>query len=204
MANRTIDYYNNHVSLFNNDTVTADMSDAQDRFLAHLQKSHPGQEPCQLHLLDFGCGSGRDTKFFLDQGYLVSALDGSAQLAKKASLYTGIPVQNLLFQDFHEKDHYDGIWACASILHLTKEELPSVFQNIYTALRPNGIFYTSFKYGNFTGYRKERYYTDLTEDTMQALIHLLHGSVIEEEWISSDVRPGRDNEKWINVIVKKE
>jgi len=202
MKNQTIDYYNKNVALFTNDTVSANMSDAQHRFLSVLQKTHD-QNPEDLHLLDFGCGSGRDTKCFLEGGYQVSAMDGSQKLAEKASKYTGISVKTMLFQDFHEKEQYDGIWACASILHLTKEELPGIFQSVYAALKKDGIFYTSFKYGDFQGYRNERYYTDLTEETMNALLKEQPGFVVEEEWISTDVRPGRSQEQWINLIARK-
>lgn len=202
MMNKTIDYYNKNVVLFTNDTVSANMSDAQHRFLSILQRTH-AQNPENLHLLDFGCGSGRDTKCFLAERYQVSALDGSRLLAEKASKYTGIPVKPLLFQDFHEKDLYDGIWACASILHLTKEELPVIFQSIYDALKNDGIFYTSFKYGDFQGYRNDRYYTDLTKETMRALLQNLPRFMVEEEWISTDVRPGRGQEQWLNLIARK-
>ena len=117
-------------------------------------------------ILDFGCGSGRDTRAFLDLGYSVEATDGSEELCVRASEYTGIPVKKLFFQDLDAKEQYDGIWACASILHLPKQELYDVFRKMIRALKENGILYTSFKYGTFEGYRKERYFTDFTEQTL--------------------------------------
>ncbi|MBO3282402.1 class I SAM-dependent methyltransferase, partial [Intestinimonas butyriciproducens] len=75
---------------------------------------------------DFGCGSGRDTKYFLNRGFQTEATDGSAELVKIASEYTGIQVKQMLFQELDENNIYDGIWACSSILHLTRGELTDV------------------------------------------------------------------------------
>ena len=68
---------------------------------------------------------------------------------------------------------------------------------------PSGIFYTSFKYGNFEGVRNDRYFTDMTESSFAELINEVTGFEIIEEWITSDVRPDREEEKWLNVILKK-
>lgn len=106
------------------------------------------------YILDFGCGAGRDTKYFLDQGYLVEAIDGSEQLCQIASKHTGIKVRQMLFQELKVNEKYDGIWACASILHLPKKELKEVFKKMLTALKPGGRIYTSFKYGEYEGEQK--------------------------------------------------
>lgn len=105
---------------------------------------------CELKskILDFGCGSGRDTKYFIDNGYEVDAMDGSKELCKVATKYTGIKVQHMFFEDFNECNAYDGIWACASILHLKKCELPDMIKRLYKALKRNGVIYMSFKYGD--------------------------------------------------------
>lgn len=204
MANKTINYYNTNASMFTSDTISADMSDAQLRFLSAIQTEHPGTALKDLTILDFGCGTGRDTKYFLDRGYTVAAIDGSKELAQKASDYTGIHVKTMLFQDFHDENRFDGVWACASILHLSKNELPSVMNHIVKSLKAGGIIYTSFKYGNFEGYRGNRYYTDLDEQSLNKLISQSPSIRILEQWISSDVRPERNQEKWINIIAVKE
>ena len=105
----TLDYYNKNAKKFISGTISVDFGIVQNRF---LDKLHPGAE-----ILDYGCGSGRDTKYFLEQGCKVTAIDGSQELCKLASEYTGIPVKHMLFQDLDEKEAYDGIWACSSILH---------------------------------------------------------------------------------------
>ena len=98
---------------------------------------------------------------------------------------------------------YDGIWACSSILHLPKKDLSSVFWKMCSALKDNGIIYTSFKYGDFKGKRNGRYFTDFREDTFQEFIKEIPELIVEEQWITSDVRPGRSEEKWLNLILCK-
>lgn len=150
------------------------------------------------------CGSGRDTKYFLEQGCKVTAIDGSQELCKLASEYTGIPVKHMLFQNLDEKEAYDGIWACSSILHVPANELRDIIKKMANALRAHGIIYTSFKYGTFEGKRNGRYFTDMTEETFAKLIQDMDELKIEEQWITSDVRPGRGEEKWLNLILRKE
>ena len=146
------------------------------------------------YILDFGCGSGRDTKYFLNQGYQVTATDGSVELCKLASEYTGIAVKHMMFQELDEEEVYDGIWACSSILHLPFTELKEVFHRIRTALKKDGILYTSFKYGDYEGERNGRYFTDMTEDKLSDFLKGIVGLELEEQWVTSDVRPGRGDE----------
>ena len=194
MRNKTIDYYNQNADLFVQGTVSVDFKETQDKFLQLLT----GKK-----VLDFGCGSGRDTKYFLESGFDVTATDGSEELCKSASAYTGIQVKHMLFQDLNEADCYDGIWACSSILHLSKDELRIVINKMSRALKPNGIIYTSFKYGNFEGERNRRFFTDFTLEVFKDFISDLKDIVIEEYWITRDVRPGREEEKWLNLILRK-
>ena len=193
--NKTIDYYNLNAKKFIENTLNADMHITQDRFLRLLAENR--------FILDFGCGSGRDTKYFLEKGYRVEATDGSSELCKLASAFTGIEVKEMLFQDLDASGKYEGIWACSSILHLPKKELLPVIRKMCDALKDNGVIYTSFKYGDFEGERNGRYFTDFTEDTFDKFIKAIPELTIEEEWITSDVRPGRGEEKWLNLILRK-
>ena len=192
----TLDYYNKNAKKFITGTISVDFGIVQNRF---LDKLHQGAE-----ILDYGCGSGRDTKYFLEQGYKVTAIDGSQELCKLASEYTGIPVKHMLFRDLDEKEAYDVIWACSSILHVPANELQDIIKKMANALRAQGIIYTSFKYGTFEGERNGRYFTDMTEETFAKLIQDMDELEIEEQWITSDVRPGRGEEKWLNLILRKE
>ena len=148
---KTLKYYNENAQSFASGTVSVKFTEVQDKFLEKLN--------LDAYILDFGCGAGRDTKYFLSRGYQVDAVDGSEQLCRIASEYTGIKVRQMLFQELDEKEKYDGIWACASILHLPKKQLREVLKNMYAALKSKGWIYTSFKYGEFEGERNGRYFT---------------------------------------------
>ncbi len=191
----TLQYYNQNAKQFVESTYKVDFSETQNIFLNRLQKGS--------FILDFGCGSGRDTKYFLEKGYQVEAIDGSAELCELAGAYTGIKVRTMLFQELQEINRYDAIWACSSILHLPYAELVDVMKKMITALRDRGIIYTSFKYGTFEGVRNGRYFIDMTEETAKGLLKDTGGLVIEEQWITSDARPGRGEEKWLNLLLRK-
>ncbi len=193
--NNTLGYYDDHADQFYKSTVNVEFTTMQERFLAKLQ---PGS-----YILDFGCGSGRDAKIFLEKGYKVDAVDGSVELCRLAGEYTGIKIKNMLFQDLSEVDRYDGIWACSSILHLPIKELAEVMGRMVTALKANGIIYTSFKYGTFAGERNGRYFRDMTEETFAEFLGGIDGLEMEEQWTTSDVRPERGEEKWLNLILRK-
>ena len=193
--NNTINYYNQNAENFIANTQNADMHSTQEGFLRLLDAN--------TSILDFGCGSGRDTKYFLEKGYQVAAIDGSAELCRLAGSFTGIKVKEMLFQELDEIGVYDGIWACSSILHLPKQELLPVIRKMCIALKDNGVIYTSFKYSNFEGERNGRYFTDFTEDTFREFIKVIPELMIEDQWITLDVRPGRGEEKWLNLILQK-
>lgn len=194
-SSTTLDYYNQNAQSFAAGTISVDFHETQDRFLKLLDKGSL--------VLDFGCGSGRDTRYFLEHGMYVEATDGSEELCRIASDYAGIPVKQMLFQELKETEKYDGIWACSSILHLPKQELKAVLKRMAGALKEQGIIYTSFKYGDFEGERNGRYFTDFTEDTFRDFVADITGIQIEEVWITGDVRQGRNEEKWLNLIIRK-
>lgn len=194
MVNKTLNYYNQNADSFIEGTVSVNFKEVQDKFLQMLY----GKK-----ILDFGCGSGRDTMYFLKSGFDVTATDGSEELCKYASEYTGIQVKQMLFQDLDEVDYYDGIWACSSILHLSKNELRVVMNKMSRALKAGGIIYTSFKYGNFEGERNGRFFTDFTIDEFTDFVKDVKEMAIEEYWITGDVRPGRGDERWLNLILRK-
>ena len=191
----TLQYYNQHAKAYVDSTRDVEFSQTQERFLQYLE---PG-----ARILDFGCGSGRDTKYFRNRGFQVEAVDGSAEFVRIASEYTGINVRRMLFQDLDEVECYDGIWACSSILHLPCAELEVVLGKMARALRRRGIVYTSFKYGTEEGERSGRYFTNMTEAKMAGLLERIPVYDVEEMWETFDVRPGRGDERWLNMILRK-
>jgi cyclopropane fatty-acyl-phospholipid synthase-like methyltransferase len=193
--NATLDFYNKNANDFAAGTQSVDFKQTQERFANKLIAGG--------RILDFGCGSGRDTKFFMERGFSVDAVDGSENICKIASAFTGITVKKMLFQELDAIETYDGIWACSSILHLSRIELKDVLWKMCNALTSDGIIYTSFKYGQFEGMRNGRYFTDFTEDTFRCFLKEIPIVHLEENWITGDVRPGRGEEKWLNLILRK-
>ena len=191
----TLNYYNSNAAVFSETTKNVDFSEVQQIFTKHLSPD--------ASILDFGCGSGRDTKYFLNNGYHVTATDGSVVICKMATDYTGIQVKQMLFEELDDRNQYDGIWACASILHLSKNDLFLVFHKMNKALKENGIIYTSFKYGEFEGERNGRYFTDFTEDSLKEFILQIPQLQIKEIWTTGDVREGRGDERWLNILICK-
>lgn len=195
MLNKTINYYDINAKEFVEGTLNVDFKTTQDKFINKL--------PAKGYILDFGCGSGRDTKYFLAKDFNVDAIDGSIELCKIASEYTNIKVRHMYFNELSVVNKYDGIWACSSILHLSLDDLVDVFKRMSKALKDEGIIYTSFKYGDFSGERNSRFFTDMTEDSFAKLIANVENLKVEEQWITADVRPQRGNEKWLNLILRK-
>lgn len=192
---KTIDYYNLHAEQFADSTFQVDMESLYQPFLALLQPS--------ARILDVGCGSGRDSLAFKNKGYEVEAMDYSEELVKKATELTGIAVKHQSFYELDEAQVYDGVWACASLLHCERERLHEVFEKLVTALRSGGVLYMSFKYGDSDREKDGRYFTDLNEPQAEKLIGQLGQVELLRQWITVDQRPDRV-EKWLNILIKKE
>ena len=192
---KTLEFYNHNADRFIDNTASVDMRVTQDRFLSRMKSGGT--------ILDFGCGSGRDAEYFIKSGYRVDAVDGSAEIVRKTAERTGLPVKRMLFRDLSAMDQYDGIWACASILHLPREELKSVIRKMSEAIHREGVIYASFKYGTFEGWRNGRFFTDFTEESFRTFLQDIYELEITECWITADVRPDRNDEKWLNLLLRK-
>ena len=192
--NQNIEYYNTNADAFYESTVNTDMSEWQNRFLEHI--------PAGGRILDAGCGSGRDSKAFIKKGYSVVAFDASREMCKKASELIGQEVWQMKFEEMSFDDEFDGVWACASLLHVSESDLQEIFEKIHKALKEQGILYASFKYGEGERGRGERNFTDFTEESIKPIL-IMSGFEVIDSGITSDIRPGRENEKWTNVIAEK-
>ncbi len=190
-----MNYYDRHADSYISTTVSLDMSAQYSLFLPYLK-----QGSC---VLDAGCGSGRDSLYFLEQGFKVEAFDISAAMVEHARALTGLAVRKLSFAELDYGSAFDGIWACASLLHVPRTELPEVFGLLHRALKPQGLLYCSFKEReedfstddrSFTCFTEQGFQTFLSELSLFELVQLSH---------SADVREGRADEKWLNVLVSK-
>ena len=170
------------------------MSADRARFLAHIPKGGA--------ILDAGCGSGRDTLAFKNAGYAVSAIDGSTEMVKLASAHTGIAVQHLRFDRVEWTGAFDGIWACASLLHVARADLPDAISRLARAVKPGGGFYLSFKFGSEERGTKERRFTDMNEELLTAEIARANLALLDM-WQSLDVRPERAGERWLSAIARR-
>ncbi|WP_159340158.1 MULTISPECIES: class I SAM-dependent methyltransferase [Leclercia] len=190
----TLKYYQDNAQTFFDGTVNVDMSSLYETFTKHLA---PG-----ARVLDAGCGSGRDAKAFLEMGYQVEAFDASSAMVELAREYTGLPVQLMTFAEVDWKEEFDGIWCCASLLHVPAVELPDVMRKLADALKPGGVWYVSFKYGDGEREVDGRRFTDMDEVGLQALIREIKKIEIFELWTTKDKRPHR-TEVWVNGILGK-
>ena len=215
----SLDYYDAHAKEYAELTVRADMSPAYDRFLAYL--------PAGAAILDAGCGSGRDSLCFMKKGYDVTMLDASEGMCNCAEELTG---QKALCMGFHEiefADRFDGIWACASLLHVSEKELENVLAIFHRALKRDGVLYASWKYGEAERCDGERFYCDMTEEKLRRVLARVDLKAREgleankglkarvglearaglfdclECWVAEDALPSGREQKWLNVMLGK-
>lgn len=185
-------YYTDNYEMFIENTFNCDMSNLYDYFLKYMNKSGK--------ILDLGFGSGRDLIFFSKLGYSVVGID-PVELFVSRMKDKGYEVYLRKVEDMGFLDEFDGIWACASLLHVSKDSLEIAFNKCAMSLKDRGILYCSFKYGTFEGERNGRYFMDLTEDLIKEYI-VNTKLVLLDTMITTDVRPDRE-EKWLNCIFMK-
>jgi SAM-dependent methyltransferase len=189
----TVAYYENRAETYFAETVAVDMAPLYARYLAYVP---PGG-----HILDAGCGSGRDALAFRRLGYSVTAFEASSALAGLASAHCGLPVEVRRFQEDDWQERFDGIWACASLLHVPMAELPEVLRRLGRALKPDGVLYASFKFGAGERAHGGRRFTDLDEAGLAALVEAVTAIAVRKTWVTGDRREGREAERWLNAIV---
>lgn len=194
-VNETLNFYNDNAKSFIAGTIDIDMSHIHKRFLEYL--------PEKASILDLGCGSGRDSKVFVNLGYDVTAVDGSAELCKHAEQLTGIPVRCLLFENLDYKNQFEGIWASASLLHVEKEKMQTVLRLVAAAMKENGVLFASYKYGSTQRVDNGRFYSDYTEADVPILFPETGELKCVTWWITQDERPERAHERWLNMICIK-
>lgn len=191
----TINYYDVNAEKYFSSTVNAEMSRIYDSFLKYV--------PTNGHILDFGCGSGRDSKHFLDNGYKVTAIDGSENLCRLATDYTGIPVKHMYFSELSDINLYDGIWACSSIIHLPYDELVVVIPKMVLALKENGVIYTCFKNGDGNELVDGKYFTYLTKEGFTDLIANYKELELLDYYDSRSVSNPNETKYWNNFVLRK-
>lgn len=193
-ADRTVSWYDRHAASFAADTERADVAELRARFLRHLTDG--------ARILDAGCGVGRDALAFCQAGYSVVAFDASERMVELARdrLPASCPVLRMRFDEMAWRGEFDGVWACASLLHVPAVDFLGVARRIVAALRSGGIWYVSFKQGSGERWSSGRLFVDHTEESLAAVALALKVKVIEA-WTTGDVRPGRAGELWANALL---
>ena len=193
--NQTISYYDKNAEEFCKNTIDADMSFCRDKFLKYLSAG--------ASILDAGCGSGRDSVAFKQLGYRVIAMDASLEICKEAEKVLRQKVICKTFEELDDENVYDGIWACASLLHVPKESMGEVLYRLKRALKDGGILYAGFKYGEDEKIVSGRLFSYYNEQSLSALMSE-NGFDVLELFVTQDVREDRQEEMWVNVVgVKK-
>ncbi len=187
-------FYDDHADAYAERTSTVDMSDVYRRFLPHLSSG--------ARILDVGCGPGRDLKFFRDQGFRVQGIDSSREMVKRA-LGVGVPVHHKSCLAITEENAFEGVWASASLLHLTQVDFVQALARLFKALCSQGAFYFSVKAGDGVQTDAEgRFFTYYQVDDLKQILAQFSEVAIQEIWLSGDSM-GRSQVQWINVICRK-
>ena len=193
--NKTIKYYNINAKRFYEDTVEIDLKDFYPKFLKHI--------PNNGKILDLGCGSGRDSLYFIKKGYSVTSIDGSKEMVKLSSQLTSQKTHLLNIENIDFENEYDGIWAYASLLHIDESITKGVISKLGKALKKDGVLYASYKYGKGTYKNGLRFFNNYNERDFKKLICEINGLDFLTYWITKDLRPDRQDEKWLSVMMKK-
>jgi 2-polyprenyl-3-methyl-5-hydroxy-6-metoxy-1,4-benzoquinol methylase len=189
-----VDYYNSNAKAFIDRTIIATIDHIYERFVPHL--------PDGGMVLDAGCGSGRDSKRFLEMGYQVTAFDMSSEMVKHAASLTGLDVRQMTFDQVAWKDRFDGAWACASLLHVPKAEITAAIERLLAALKPGGVLFCSFKKGDGERMVDGRFFNFYTEETLRDLLGTLPDTELIDLWTTDQVVPDR-RITWVNAVVRK-
>ena len=187
-------FYDENAAEYDENTAHLDMSALYAPFLERV--------PAGGRVLDAGCGPGRDARRFREMGFDVTAMDASAEMVRLAGERTGLRVRHQTFQDLDDEATFDGVWACASLLHVPRAEMPGVLERLSRALRPAGALYVSFKHGALEGWRNGRWFTDWDEAGLARLLETRPELSAARVWVTEDLRPGRA-ERWLNAVLVK-
>lgn len=191
----TLKYYARKLESYVKRTMDIDMSERYAAFEAYLRP--------EAHILDAGCGPGRDTRYFLERGYQVTAFDASPEMAHYAAQFTGQGVSTMRFQEMNDESSFDGIWTCASLLHVPKSEIEDVMRRCIQALKPGGVWYMCFKDGDGEEERGGRFFNDYSDEKLKELLKGFCEIELRRVWRSPHVKIDHPAVDWINAIVQR-
>lgn len=192
----TLEFYNKNAELYFEQTIEANLGEVYDMFLKDI--------PNGSYILDFGCGSGRDSKYFIEKGYKVKAIDGSKNMCKLASNYIGQDVQCMKFEELDDENIYDAIWACSSVEHVERELLPEILSKMIRAVKKDGTIFISLKKGDGYEIKEGKYYIFVAREEIENIISNIDKNVKIVDYLETIPSTKRkSNTIWSNYILKK-
>jgi SAM-dependent methyltransferase len=175
-------------------TVMADMSATYGRFLTELA---PGSR-----ILDAGCGSGRDLKHFLSKGFKPTGIDAASALVALAAEFSEAPCFVMRIEDSPFVHCFEGVWACASLLHVPKSMLGRLLTKLERALVPGGTLFASVRLGVGESVAPDGRHFSLYGPDEFAKAVTASGFEVTGVWTSNDLLPKRIAVQWVNVLAK--
>ncbi len=191
----SIEYYDQNTTQFVNATIDADMTNVYAEFEKYIDLGGT--------ILDLGCGSGRDSLYFYDKGYKVVAVDPSTAMCSETRKRVPIEVFLMRAEDIGFIEKFDAVWACASLIHVARENMRATVSKIIQALKCGGIFYSSWKYGHGEQVRQGRYFAYFTEQELIDLFTSIDNLEVVRIWITEDTKVIKEHTRWLNFLVKK-
>lgn len=191
----SIDYYSRNANIYYEHTKDLNMESVLDKFIEYL--------PEGSSVLDLGCGSGRDSLYLIEKGFDVTALDGAEELCELASIHIRQDVLHMKFDEIDFNNVFDGVWACASLVHVTPDKIDSILKKVIGSMKTDGILYMSFKYGDFAGIQNDRYFKHYKTRTLKEVLNQFDNLEVIDIWKTEEIREDREEEEWINTLVRK-
>ena len=178
---------------------------AADRFwgfeLTETWEDFDHSLPRGAKVADIGCGPGRDTAQFNQRGFWATGLDYSIGILQEAMRRAPAPyLQGDMRTLPYAPESFEGVWACASLLHLPRDQAPGVLAEIWRIMKPQGSLYLALKegQGNYWDTKEgERFFTLFQEDEMR---NMLQAAGFEIHRVV--INPGEDA-PWLNIFARK-
>ena len=197
LAAKTLDHYNQNAEGFFAGTIDHDVEQNINSLLSHIEGNAP------FKILDVGCGPGRDLKVFVELGHVAVGLEGADRFVDMAQAYSGCEVW---LQDFLELDlpvnHFDGVFANASLFHVPSQELPRVLLALYSTLKAGGVLFSSNPRGNNQeGWNGGRYGAYFDLETWRS--YMLTAGFVELTYYYRPPGVPRDQQPWLASVWRK-
>ena len=192
---QTIEFYNSNAQKYSSYSFEHKKGELHQKFLNYL--------PEKGSILDAGCGAGWDTKFFLSNGYFVTAFDASIKLLEVVETHKNLIKINSDFLDFKSETVFEGIWASFSLQHLRKKDFKTALMILKNSLSKAGFFYIGIHEGN-----KEirdtlgRYYSYYAESEIRGIILSLNLKILSLDKLESKSFDGKKINT-MHLLIKK-